>query len=91
MKEKFAALRCYISFDPVEHDWSKFDKEDYDKKFQQINWQLQGYISGIESLSSRICEISGERGEIRNLNGCMKTLSDKQFDIWQNGIKVTEE
>ena len=91
-KEKFAFLRNYISFHPVEHDWSKFDKDDYDKKFQQINWQLHGYISGIESLSGRICEVSGERGEIRNLNGWMKCLSEKSFkeelDFRANGDMV---
>lgn len=42
---------------------------------------IDGAICLAESMSSTLCEICGERAEIRNLNGWSKTLCQGHFEV----------
>lgn len=77
-KEKWGILRIYYAVEQINHDWIKFDKEDYEKEFMRARCEIDGYAACLEAISGEICEISGQRGRLRNSKGWMKTLSDEE-------------
>lgn len=79
IKEKFSRLRIYVTIRPAQLDWSIFDQKSYNKEFERWRSEIYGFISAIESISGSICEISGERGSQRNINGWYRTLSDTEY------------
>src|SRR5207237_1238296 len=53
LKEKFGALRCYMSI---------------------ADEEIDNIINKYEEISSRTCEICGQPGDIRNINGWFTCL-----------------
>lgn len=78
VKEKFGSLRIYFQIDKVELP-SEFDQEWYDDQFCKFKSELSGYLDALESVSARTCEISGQRGSSRSINGWCRTLSDEEY------------
>lgn len=79
VKQKMACLRIYYSITNEEFDWNYFDKDSYRLQMQRIRSEIRGYVSAVESISGSICEISGQRGSQRNINGWLRTLSDAEY------------
>jgi hypothetical protein len=78
-KEKLGYLRLYIHIERVDHDWNVYDESDYERKFLATSNQIAGYAAALESISGNICQVSGNRGSIRNVNGWLTCLSDEEF------------
>ena len=78
-KEKFGCLRLYFHIERVDHDWNVYDESDYERKFSATSNQIAGYAAALESISGNICQVSGNRGSIRNVNGWLTCLSDEEF------------
>lgn len=80
IKEKFGGLRLYLDFFPVADDESI--------RTVQVNI-LQDIIDVAEGRSTGICQISGNYGTVRDVNGWMMCLSNeeyqKQMDKFKNG------
>jgi len=80
IKQKFGYLRVYWNLAPIELDWDIFCRESYYQRISQIKERIFGYCSAIGSLSGKVCEISGNIGESRNINGWFMTLSDAEYN-----------
>ncbi len=80
IKQKFGGLRFYYSIEPKEFDWSLIDKTYYDATYDQLKSQISGFVDAVEYVSNAVCEISGERGTKRDINGWICTLSDKEYN-----------
>lgn len=76
-KEKFGCLRLHVDINFVEHD-EKFDREYYVREFEAARNQIWGMITLAECLSAGICEESGEKGRLCNINGWLRTLSPEE-------------
>lgn len=80
IKEKFGSLRFYFETKPKEFNWRRYDVDNYTQKFNDYKCAIKEFVTAIERASESICEISGEQGKLRNVNGTFKTLSDKEFE-----------
>lgn len=78
IKQKFGALIIYYSIQKVEHDWDKFNKEKYEEVFKRDVAEIRGYSYATESMSTKICEETGERGSRCEKDGWYRTLSPQK-------------
>ena len=79
IKQKMGEMRIHLFIDRVEHDWNKFDQDDYEQRFVRMNWEIHGMINMLGQISQEICEKSGERGKLRNIRGQIICLSDTEY------------
>ena len=78
IKEKLGSLRIYATVTTAD-DIYNFDQWDYENELHDARTAINAYIAALESLSGSICEMSGERGTMRNIGGWMKTLCEKCY------------
>lgn len=74
VKEKFSKLIIHYRIDGVEHDWSIFNKESYDRQYRHLIEYFEGFCDCLEQLSGSICEECGERGSPIEFNYWQRTL-----------------
>lgn len=79
IKQKFGSLRFYFGMKKQEFDWLRFDEEDYNEQFAKWSYEIRGFVSAMEIISSTICERSGDLGKTRDINGWLYTLSDAEY------------
>lgn len=79
IKAKWAGLRFYYDIQGQEFDWTRFDKQDYNKWLSRWSYEIRGFISAMEMMSYSVCERSGDLGKIRDINGWLYTLSDAEY------------
>lgn len=84
IKEKFGSLRIYSSLEAVDHDWDIFDKDSYDKNLFRLQHTINGFICCLQTISYYTCEVTGQPGIIRDLNGWLKCLCDEEFEKLKN-------
>jgi hypothetical protein len=69
IKEKFASLRFYYHIE--------FDKSIDEKTVSMFSYHVDGLIEMAERMSSCICEICGNKGEINKTGFWLSTLCEK--------------
>ena len=87
VKEKFGTLRFYYRLEYDKDNQSLAETRKY-PQLEEMNKRFSNYLSGVvhfaDVASSRICEVSGEKGELRVKGGWLKTLSQKVVDESEN-------
>ena len=83
VKEKFGGLRFYYSWDSEPFD----DSTSANLKFYTVN----GMVHFAESFSYKICEICGNSGKLRQVNGWMTTQCDSCYNESVKSIKKEDK
>jgi hypothetical protein len=82
IKEKFGGLRLYLDFSPTVDDESE--------STMQVHI-LQDIIDTAEMRSGNVCQISGNYGRVRNVNGWMMCLSDEEYKKQMDKLGLKNE
>ncbi len=80
VKEKLSLLRLYWDVQPLDFDWSVYNKDKYFIAFDKWRHEITGFVWAMESVSGMVCENCGERGSQKDCNGWLKTLCEKCYE-----------